>query len=226
MTTQDSEMMMWPTTLRDCGPRWVAVPSGGTGRADRQIVSTCVVAESPRGTRQRQRRPGRTQMTLGESAHKCGILQHSDDVGVFTLRLLVELSIFTSGAKGRLFGPWGGAHCSSGAAETAGRSGRRTVSARLTGHLARWSDRTAVAGGTEVTMGTVGGSGSGAAAQTHVSGDMKQQRHRFESQTLPQAVGAEGKQAVSEVDEKQVGGGKHAVKLESLSTLMSIASLP
>lgn len=166
--------MMWLGTLRDCGPGWVAEPSRGTGHAGRQIVSTCVVAESPWGAGLRQGCPGRTQMTLGGSAHESRILQHSEDVGVFTL--LVEFSLITSGAKGRLFGAWRGAHGSSGAAETAGRSRRRTVSARLTGHLARWSDRTAVAGGTEVTMGTVGGSGNGAAAQTHVSGDVKQQR--------------------------------------------------
>lgn len=34
-----------------------------------------------------------------------------------------------------------------------------------------------------------------------------------------------GGQTSCEVDEKQVGGGKHAFKLESLNTLMSIASL-
>lgn len=69
-----------------------------------------------------------------------------------------------------------------------------------------------MAGGTEVTMGTVGGSGSGAAAQTHVSGDAKTAKGpRFNTQTVPLAVGAEAEQAVSKVDEKQVGGGgEHA----------------
>lgn len=117
---------------------------------------------------------------------------------IFTAGLWVECSLLTGGAEGGLLGPWGGAHGPSGAAETASRSRGRAVSARLAGQLARWSDRTAVTGGTEVTMGTVRGSGSGAAAQAHVSADVKQQVPDLNRKTSPRAVGAEAERAVSE----------------------------
>lgn len=119
-----------------------------------------------------------------------------------------DLSILTGGAKGRLFGPRGGAHGPSGAAETAGRSGGRAVSARLTGHLARWSDRTAVTGGTEVTMGTVGGSGSGAAAQAHVSVDVKQQAPGLNRENVTASCWRRGRTGCQQSRrEERVGGG-------------------
>lgn len=84
-------------------------------------------------------------------------------------RQLCISTLLTSRADRRFLSGCGGAHAAFGACSAERCSGDRTVSSRLTGHFLHRAAWTAMALGAEIATGPIGRSGTGAAAQTHMS---------------------------------------------------------
>lgn len=81
----------------------------------------------------------------------------------------VIFSILTSWAGSRLLSSWRGTHGSFQAHHAVGCSRGRTVSARFTGHLTHWANRTSIASRAGVAVGTIRWSRTRASTQAHIS---------------------------------------------------------
>ena len=102
----------------------------------------------------------------------------------------VYFTTLTSWADWGLLSGWGRTHGPFGAYYTVGSSRGRTVSAGLTGHLDCRANRTAMASGAEVAMGTVRWHGAGAATKANIPVGINKSKGKtdFISQILPQAA--------------------------------------
>lgn len=74
-------------------------------------------------------------------------------------------------------------------------------------------------------MGTVGGSGSGAAAQAHISVDMKQQAPGSNRENVAASCWRGGRTGCQKSRREERVGGGHDFKLESYNLSTPIASL-